>query len=433
MVPHRKQIEFLKMASENPVSAFCAGIAAGKTTAGSLASIGWITHRPEYKGLIFSNTTKQLNTATLRVFMEDLRETGWIKDEHFVIGKDPQPFFKYKSPFPHHDGIWSFMNGAQVMTYSLESQIRGITVNWAWGDEIQDAQKLELEIVSGRVREGVDTKQIYTLTPPAYNPPIRDMIYSEKAIPVTFATTYDNAENLPAEFIPMLEKTYNKQAFDREVLAKDVTYASNRWVFVMDYPDVVSKILTTCHPAPDVPLTLSFDFNKNPLTALACQKWGDHARILREFRLEDSNLYNICARIKQCFPNFDYELTGDYSGKFMDNVLQQKFMNAYETISSLLGIPKHRWKLSPNPPHINSREQLNSILQHHSDFLIDKELCPFLVDDLYYVQAKEDGTIDKGKDGRMTHLLDCLRSFAANYFKGWDLAKIKGLYKVGQN
>lgn len=176
--------------------------------------------------------------------------------------------------------------------------------------------------------------------------------------------------------------------------------------------------------AKNMPLYLSFDFNVDPITCIAAQHSHDRSkiRILREFRLNQSNIYALCAAIRQAYPGFYYYVTGDASG-MNDSALVKGNINYYTVIAQELKLHPSQLRVpSSNPGLSNSRVLLNSMLQRHPSLIIDQG-CTFLIEDLLYCEVKADGDLDKTKNARMTHLLDCLRY----YFNAWfhDFVKFK--------
>jgi hypothetical protein len=408
------QKQYDAITNEEPVFGFLGGVGAGKSVSGSHFAKDKIEDNPEQVGLIFANTNKQLYTATLKVFKEVLKYYGYEKDVHYVVDRDPKAMFGYQSRFDKHSGIWSFYQGAQVMVFSLESTMEGIEVGWVWGDEIQDAQEEQLTVVLARARGAKNPQILYTLTPPKGNKFIDNLLWGngdEPGIPHVVSTTYDNARNLPDSYIPMLKKQYDRLTFDREVLAKRVAAVKNRWAYALDDDKVMNKVFTkglTYNRG--LPVYLAFDFNKEPMTCIAVQRWNTKIRVIKEFRLDNSNIRSMCERIRHYYGLSNYYVTGDASGSWSDNPLQDKFQNYYEAIALLLRIPEANFNVpSKNPFHTVSRQQVNAILENHPDILIDEVECPFLKDDLLYVEANEDGTINKNKDKRKGHLLDGFR------------------------
>ena len=77
---------------------------------------------------------------------------------------------------------------------------------------------------------------------------------------------------------------------------------------------------------------------------------------------------------------------------------------------------------SVNPAVKDSRVLVNSILQNHPLY-IDPS-CVHLIDDLKYVEVKEDtNDIDKTKDKHHSHLLDTFRYLLNTFHK--DLIHLK--------
>jgi phage terminase large subunit len=161
---------------------------------------------------------------------------------------------------------------------------------------------------------------------------------------------------------------------------------------------------------PNEPIILSFDFNVDPITCIAGQSYGNKIRIFREFRLRNSDIFNLCETIKIEFGERFFIVTGDASGANR-SAMTKGALNYYTIIRDELEIPKSAFKVpSVNPSIKNSRVLLNSMLQKHGDLVIDSS-CQFLIHDLQSVETTPDGDIDKGKDAKLTHLLDCFRYY----------------------
>jgi hypothetical protein len=140
----------------------------------------------------------------------------------------------------------------------------------------------------------------------------------------------------------------------------------------------------TVRPAevnPKEPIILSFDFNVDPITCIAGQSFDGKIRIIREFRLRNSDIFQLCETIRTVFGDQLFIVTGDASG-------------ANRSAMSIK----------------NSRVLLNSMLEKHNDLIIDPS-CQFLIHDLQNVETTPNGDIDKGRDASLTHLLDCFRYY----------------------
>lgn len=196
--------------------------------------------------------------------------------------------------------------------------------------------------------------------------------------------------------------------FRQEYLAEYVETTNRPFAFAFDDSRHVGEVQALFQPKQE--LYLSFDFNVDPMTCIAAQIVGNNVRILREFRLPNSDIYAMCAAIQAAYPGAMFTVTGDRAGNAR-TALNKGNLTAYRIIQDTLRIGPRQLKVAgANPAHRDSRAQLNVLLNRHPSFKIDKS-CKFLLDDLRYVECKDDGTIDKGQDKHRTHLLDCLRYF----------------------
>lgn len=161
---------------------------------------------------------------------------------------------------------------------------------------------------------------------------------------------------------------------------------------------------------------LSFDFNVDPITCLGCQHTKDKLRIIKEFRLSNSDIYDLCREIRETFIRTVYfRITGDASGSARTAITKGP-VNYYTIIKTELRLSNRQFFVpSANPGVKNTRALVNALLMK-TDFLID-DTCRFLIDDLRYVEVNEHGEVDKVKAEKegMNHLLDCLRYYCFIY------------------
>ncbi len=181
-----------------------------------------------------------------------------------------------------------------------------------------------------------------------------------------------------------------------------------------------------CEFDPNNYLHISMDFNIDPITAIASQDVDNQIRIIKEFRLSQSNIYELCERIKVEYPFASIILTGDATGRNR-TALTTGNLNYYKVAKDLLQLTDQQIRVpSVNPAVRDSRVLCNSILQNQN--IIFDPSCKFLIEDIKTVEVDENGDIDKKKDKHKTHLLDCwrylLNSFHSHLLK-MDLSEIE--------
>lgn len=169
----------------------------------------------------------------------------------------------------------------------------------------------------------------------------------------------------------------------------------------------------------DLPVYLSFDFNENPMTCIASQHPEDKSYIFtrHEFRLEKSDIDELCDIITTKLGGHYFIVTGDKSGSNKTGL--QKNLNYYIRIKAKLGLEPHQIILPNKNPFIsNNRVLCNSLLYRHPALFIHEE-CKYLIKDLEMVSMTKDGDIDKKSNPALTHLLDGWRYYLNTFFKSF--------------
>ncbi len=175
-------------------------------------------------------------------------------------------------------------------------------------------------------------------------------------------------------------------------------------------------------PTKKYPLYLSFDFNRDPITCIVSQHNPEKnkIRVHMEYILGDSDIYKLCQRIRVDWEDFDLIVTGDATGTSSTAMVKDN-THYYKIIRKELGLIGSQFKGPRVNPFIhNSRVLTNSILSRHIDIKIHPR-CKELILDLQYVEVTETGDINKKKDKRRTHLLDCFRYYLNTFH--WDFIK----------
>lgn len=171
-------------------------------------------------------------------------------------------------------------------------------------------------------------------------------------------------------------------------------------------------------PDYDLPLIVSFDFNVEPITASVWQHANDLSWIsgLQEYRLMNSDIFELCERISTDHPQAYFKITGDASGRSRTAITRGN-KNYFQIIKTLLKVNSNQFVLpTKNPWHANTRVLSNLIFAKHPAILINKSMA-HMIADIDNVEIDENGSIAKGKDKHKSHLLDTMLSYFWNFHR----------------
>lgn len=163
----------------------------------------------------------------------------------------------------------------------------------------------------------------------------------------------------------------------------------------------------------ELPIFISFDFNVDPITCIVAQHKMDKSEIIvfDEFKLANSNIYQLCERIKAKYPlSLPIVINADATGK---NRTAISNLNYLQVIQKELMISNYNMKVgNVNPSVNNSRLLTNALFSRHPYCKVTKN-CENLIKDLKYVQTNDSGEIvkDRSKEYGKADLLDCLRYY----------------------
>jgi hypothetical protein len=221
-------------------------------------------------------------------------------------------------------------------------------------------------------------------------------------------TTYDNP-HIKKEEVDEARLQLDDLTFRCEYLAEDVDLTNNPYFYAFDQ----TRHIQPCEFTSDGYLYISFDFNVDPITAIASQYIDGQIRVIKEFRLSNSNIYELCDRITATYPTAVMLVTGDATGHNR-SALAVGNINYYTVIKEKLRLSDNQLKVpGVNPALSDSRVLCNSILQNFN-FIVD-ESCKYLIEDLKYVEVNDKGEVDKTKDKHRSHLSDCLRYLLSTF------------------
>lgn len=187
----------------------------------------------------------------------------------------------------------------------------------------------------------------------------------------------------------------------------------NTFIYALRRKAVTDRTPGYCHivdgmqPDYSLPLVLSFDFNVEPITCSVWQHAPDLSWIsgLQEYRLMNSDIFELCERILNDHPEAYFKVTGDATGRSRTAITRGNKSYFY-IIKTLLKINSKQFVLpTRNPYHANTRVLANLLLAKHPALLINQSMKHFIID-MESVEIDEVGGIAKGKDKHKSHLLD---------------------------
>jgi PBSX family phage terminase large subunit len=186
------------------------------------------------------------------------------------------------------------------------------------------------------------------------------------------------------------------------------------------------------------PIWLSWDFNKNA-TCLISQHYSQMELLNDRFRFgfkrkdvggvyvlqviqADSIGDKFKAMVRQVvrtYPNHYYRITGDCSGN-AEGTAKEALFGLIQQVLIMEGLePDVHFEFvgisGANKRHKISYNICNTVIDHYAEnFIIDKDYCPILYEDVQLIEVNSQGGIDKSyenkdKDGLRGHAGDCLR------------------------
>lgn len=181
---------------------------------------------------------------------------------------------------------------------------------------------------------------------------------------------------------------------------------SNKFAFAYEQ----SKHVGSVEYNPDYLIWLSFDFNVNPISCTAFQYYDDVLRAIKCFKLDNSNIYELCKLIASYFPDAMFKVTGDASGTSRSAMVADN-VNYYTIIKDELGLIWSQFNIpSVNPRIEENQVKVNAVL-YAGLFVADSENCKELIYDLTYVEIDENKKIikDRTAESKKSDFLDHFR------------------------
>ena len=192
---------------------------------------------------------------------------------------------------------------------------------------------------------------------------------------------------------------------DQEIYGKFVDATDRPFLYSFEREKYVKEFDLN----PMLPLIYSYDFNKDPMTAIVGQRldfWTIGIRYAN--RIDAGSTPEMCEMLQAQNPGWgrNLHIAGDATGRNR-TPLERGNVNHWKKIQQYFNLPDSGMHVRPaNISHKNSRLLCNSILQNFN-FIVHPD-CGELVNDLVYTNVDEFGEIIKTQLlGR--HFFDCFR------------------------
>lgn len=220
-------------------------------------------------------------------------------------------------------------------------------------------------------------------------------------------TTYDNPKLDPLE-IDSARNQLDDLTFRQEYLAEDVDANDRPYLYSFDEKKHVIP-RSSFIPNPHLPILFSYDFNKEPMTALVAQQTDLlEATVFDEIELQNGSTPEITEILKAKYIKWfgNQDVTGDATGRNR-SALTVGNLNHYRIIKDLLQLMDRNIKVpKQNMAHRDSRVLGNSVLQNARFRITDN--CQRTIMDCIYASVDEEGELIKTQDqGR--HFFDNVR------------------------
>lgn len=215
--------------------------------------------------------------------------------------------------------------------------------------------------------------------------------------------------------IDNMRTVMDELSFRCEILAEDVSVSNNPFAYAFD----TAKHVVACEFNQLQTVYLSFDFNVDPITCIAVQHYDGTIKVIKEFYLRNSDIYQLCDQIAAAFPKASLVVTGDATGANRSALTAGNY-GYYDVVQTRLNLSRTQMQQpAVNPSIRDTRVLVNSLLQNYP-VQIDPS-CTWLVKDLQYVEVDDEGDIikDRSTDLRKADLLDCWRYYCATFHRDW--------------
>lgn len=268
--------------------------------------------------------------------------------------------------------------------------IKGIT--GIWMEETTEFEETDLDQLILRIRGEKKhyIQYILSFNPVDENHWLKKRFFDKKdpRATVCHSNYLDNAF-LTEQDIANLHalKDRNELYYDIYCLGKwGIVIKSNKFFYAFSNE---KHIMDQFDPNPHLPITVSFDFNVSPMTAIVGQQVDENRGVIfDELEILEGSVEEMCELIKAKYRRWlgSMEITGDSTGRNREKARRGN-INMYQVIKEELNLHDRDIIVkSKNPENKDAKVLCNSVL-HHAEFFVTKN-CTNVINDMVYTAIK---------------------------------------------
>lgn len=231
-------------------------------------------------------------------------------------------------------------------------------------------------------------------------------------------TSYDNPLISKEDVDALIAEMGDPQQVQQEVFGEFIDRVAGRpFAFAFDR----EKHVRPCTLDLRQPVFVVLDFNVDPFCAIIAQEQGRRIAITHEIAITAGTIEELVSRITAIVPHvFLHQYTGDRTGAARRIQLRSN-ASMWDDFLDAMRARENQLTLPTNPTHKESREQVNYVLAHHPEFVIDPS-CTRVIHDMESVEVDDDLSIiksDRTKSAQQADFLDNVRYLVNSYLGRW--------------
>lgn len=386
---NKPQGEFLNM--NKKYRAYVAGYGAGKTFIGAIRICKHLHNFPRVNAGYFAPTYPLIED----IFYPTIEEVSALMGFKTTTNLSKKKVSFYSGGDYYGDCICRSMDNPKSIVgfkigHALVDELDTLPTNKADLSWTKIIARMRYNVVG--LRNEVDV----TTTPEGFRFVHKKFVKERtESYGIVHARTYDNAKNLPSDYIPTLRESYPEPLIDAYLNGKFVNLTSGT---------VYRNFNRAAHNSNEVirehdVLYIGMDFNVGKMCAVVCVERENALHVVDQLK----GVYDtpeMCRLLKERYPNHEIFIYPDASGG------ARKTVDASTSDITLLQGAGFRVMVNSNNPLVKDRVLSVNVAFSKSYLFVNANKCPDVVDCLEQQAYDDNGEPDK-KSG-LDHMNDAL-------------------------